>query len=223
MLIMRVLAALAAMLIQLAIGRQREYDAGSARIGGRAMPQIRVAYFSMEIGLDSAVPTYAGGLGVQAGDMLRAAADLGVPVAGVTLLHRQGYFRQRLDPEGNQTELPATWRPEDRLEPLEPRPVVMIEGRPVLIRAWRHVLRGGPEAYKVERQQPSLRTRGVWCGPQGRTAGDDDGTRSATQEAICCEVPLCSARRVAAGRGNGRPASSLPAGASRPCPTGPAR
>jgi len=89
--------------------------------------------------LGSAVPTYAGGLGVQAGDMLRAAADLAVPVAGVTLLHRQGYFRQRLDPEGNQTELPATWRPEDRLEPLEPRPAVMIEGRPVLIRAWRHL------------------------------------------------------------------------------------
>jgi glycogen phosphorylase len=122
------------------------------------MPQIRVAYFSMEIGLDSAVPTYAGGLGVQAGDMLRAAADLGVPVAGVTLLHRQGYFRQRLDPEGNQTELPATWRPEDRLEALEPRPVVMIEGRPVLIRAWCHVLRGGPghqvPVYLLDTQLP---------------------------------------------------------------------
>src|SRR5512146_2577126 len=106
------------------------------------MSKIRVAYFSMEIGLDSAMPTYAGGLGVLAGDLLRAAADVGAPVAGVTLLHRQGYFRQRLDPEGNQAELPATWRPEDRLEPLDRRAEVSIEGRPVLIRAWRYVLRG---------------------------------------------------------------------------------
>jgi starch phosphorylase len=107
------------------------------------MPHIRVAYFSMEIGLDSAMPTYAGGLGVLAGDLLCAAADLGVPVAGVTLLHRQGYFRQRLDPQGNQTELPVAWRPEDRLERLEPRAVVVIEGRPVRIRAWRRKLTSG--------------------------------------------------------------------------------
>ena len=127
------------------------------------MPQIRVAYFSMEIGLDSAMPTYAGGLGVLAGDMLRAAADLDVPVAGVTLLHRQGYFLQRLDPEGNQTELPATWRPEDRLEPLEPRATVMIEGRPVRIRAWRHMLRGrsgdGVPVYFLDTQLPE---NGAW-------------------------------------------------------------
>src|SRR3990172_7923500 len=127
------------------------------------MPRIRVAYFSMEIGLDSAMPTYAGGLGVLAGDMLRAAADLGVPVAGVTLLQREGYFRQRLDPEGNQTELPATWRPEDRLEPLEPRAAGSIEGRPVLIRAWGHVLRGGAghgvPVYFLDTQLPE---NGAW-------------------------------------------------------------
>ena len=108
------------------------------------MPQIRVAYFSMEIGLDSAMPTYAGGLGVLAGDLLRAAADLGIPMAGVTLLHRQGYFRQRLDAAGNQTGLPVGWRPEDRLEPLAPCATVVIEGRPVRIRAWRYLLRGRP-------------------------------------------------------------------------------
>jgi starch phosphorylase len=63
-----------------------------------------IAYFSMEVGLDSAIPTYSGGLGVLAGDTLRAAADLGLPMVGITLLHRRGYFRQRLDAAGNQID-----------------------------------------------------------------------------------------------------------------------
>jgi starch phosphorylase len=63
-----------------------------------------IAYFSMEVGLDSAIPTYSGGLGVLAGDTLRAAADLGLPMVGITLLHRQGYFRQQLDAAGNQID-----------------------------------------------------------------------------------------------------------------------
>jgi starch phosphorylase len=56
-----------------------------------------VAYFSMDIALDEGMPTYSGGLGVLAGDTLRSAADLGVPMVGVTLLHRKGYFRQTVD------------------------------------------------------------------------------------------------------------------------------
>ena len=56
-----------------------------------------IAYFSMEVGLDSGMPTYSGGLGVLAGDTLRAAADIGLPMIGVTLLHRKGYFHQSLD------------------------------------------------------------------------------------------------------------------------------
>ena len=61
---------------------------------------VRIAYFSMEIALDQRMPTYAGGLGVLAGDTLRSAADLGLPLAALTLLHRKGYFRQRLDAAG---------------------------------------------------------------------------------------------------------------------------
>ncbi len=102
----------------------------------------KVAYFSMEIALESSVPTYAGGLGVLAGDTLRSGADLGVPMLGVTLLHRKGYFEQRLDGQGNQTELPATWHPEDVLEPTKARTSVTIEGRKVKLRAWRYVIRG---------------------------------------------------------------------------------
>jgi starch phosphorylase len=96
----------------------------------------------MEVGLEPALPTYSGGLGVLAGDSLRAAADLGVPMVGVTLLHRKGFFRQHLDGHGNQTESPAAWSPEQLLEPLPARVAVAIEGRPVQVRAWRYVIQG---------------------------------------------------------------------------------
>jgi starch phosphorylase len=96
----------------------------------------------MEVGLDPAMPTYSGGLGMLAGDSLRAAADLAIPVVGVTLLHRKGYFRQHLDAWGNQSESPAVWSPEKFLEPLPPRASVTIEGRTVQIRAWRYILQG---------------------------------------------------------------------------------
>ncbi|HET9453793.1 MAG TPA: hypothetical protein VFO66_05895, partial [Gemmatimonadaceae bacterium] len=65
-----------------------------------------IAYFSMEICLEQAVPTYSGGLGVLAGDTLRSSSDLELPVVGITLLHRKGYFRQHLDASGQQTEAP---------------------------------------------------------------------------------------------------------------------
>ena len=106
----------------------------------RAIPVV--AYFSMEIGLRPDLPTYSGGLGILAGDTLRAAADHGLPLAGVTLVHREGYFRQRLDAEGNQVEEPATWTPESRLAPLDARVDLVLEGRVVRIRAWRFVVEG---------------------------------------------------------------------------------
>lgn len=104
--------------------------------------QPTVAYFSMEVGLESDLPTYSGGLGVLAGDTLRAAADLGVPMVGVSLAHRKGYFRQRLDTGGNQSEEPAAWEPESRLEAMPHRVTVSIEGRAVVVRAWRYLVRG---------------------------------------------------------------------------------
>ena len=62
----------------------------------------RVAYFSMEFGLGEALPIYAGGLGILAGDYLKTASDMGVPMVGIGLLYQEGYFRQMLDTEGNQ-------------------------------------------------------------------------------------------------------------------------
>src|SRR5687767_12941687 len=102
----------------------------------------RIAYFSMEICLDQALPTYSGGLGVLAGDTLRSAADLKLAVVGVTLLHRKGYFRQKIDEAGNQAEAPVEWRPEEVLEEVDERTTVTIEGREVHVRAWRYQVRG---------------------------------------------------------------------------------
>ncbi len=68
-------------------------------------PLTCVAYFSMEFMLSEALPIYSGGLGNVAGDQLKAASDLGVPVVGVGLLYQQGYFRQVIDKDGAQQAL----------------------------------------------------------------------------------------------------------------------
>jgi len=101
-----------------------------------------IAYFSMEIALEVQMPTYCGGLGLLAGDMLRAAADSQLAVAGVTLLHRKGYFRQRLAADGWQTELPCEWPVRDFVKELAPRASVMIAGRTVHLRAWQYDVTG---------------------------------------------------------------------------------
>jgi len=101
-----------------------------------------VAYFSMEIALAPGIPTYSGGLGVLAGDTLRSAADLGLPLSAFTLLHRKGYFRQHLDASGVQTEEEQPWEIEKFLELEDPFVEVTLEGRPVRIRAWRYDLEG---------------------------------------------------------------------------------
>lgn len=104
----------------------------------------RVAYFSMEIALRSEIPTYAGGLGVLAGDTLRTAADMSLPLVAVSLVSRAGYFRQEIDSQGRQVERAQTWTPERYAERLDARVAVHIEGRPVWIGAWLYVLEGHP-------------------------------------------------------------------------------
>ncbi len=102
----------------------------------------RIAYFSMEVGIDPRLPIYSGGLGVLAGDTLRSFADLKMPVVGVSLLYRRGYFRQTLDAAGNQHEHAVEWNPADVLRPLPTVVTVTIEGRPVAVRAWEYEVRG---------------------------------------------------------------------------------
>lgn len=96
----------------------------------------------MEIGLENDLPTYSGGLGILAGDTLRAAADLGLPLVAVTLVHREGYFRQTLDPDGSQVEEPAVWHPETVLEPVQTRVELTLEGNTVVVRAWHYTVKG---------------------------------------------------------------------------------
>jgi len=102
----------------------------------------RISYFSMEIALEPDIPTYSGGLGILAGDTLRSAADLGVPLVAVTLAYRKGYFRQILDEAGNQFEQPQEWSPEDQLAEAKSQVVVEVEGRPVVVRAWKYAITG---------------------------------------------------------------------------------
>lgn len=104
--------------------------------------EARVAYFSMEVAIASYIPTYSGGLGVLAGDMLRAAADLRVPMIGVTLVHRLGYLEQELDAAGSQRERPAPWSPEAWATPLPERVSIQLEGREVQVRAYAYELEG---------------------------------------------------------------------------------
>ena len=107
------------------------------------MPDHRfIAYFSMEIALEPDIPTYSGGLGALAGDTIRSAADLKVPMVALTLLHRKGYFYQRLDSEGKQTEEPVTWAIDDFLTEMPGRAVVNLEGRDVYLRAWKYEVLG---------------------------------------------------------------------------------
>lgn len=107
-----------------------------------ATAPLTVAYFSMEVGLEQGLPTYSGGLGVLAGDTLRSAADLAVPMVGVTLAHRCGYFTQHLAADGVQTNESAVWDPESRLPRVPHTITVQVEGRTVHVTAWRYDVRG---------------------------------------------------------------------------------
>jgi starch phosphorylase len=101
-----------------------------------------VAYFSMEIGLSNDIPSFSGGLGVLAGDTLKAAADCSFPVVGLTLLYSKGYFEQSIDSTGGQLETPTRWDPCQKLTPLETRAEVFIEGRSVKIQPWLYLIPG---------------------------------------------------------------------------------
>jgi starch phosphorylase len=95
-----------------------------------------IAYFSMEIGIKNDIPTYSGGLGILAGDTIKSAADLNLPLVAVTLITRKGYFNQHIDPTGWQQETPVTWDPAKYMTLLPQKVKVQIEGRDVFIQAW---------------------------------------------------------------------------------------
>jgi starch phosphorylase len=102
----------------------------------------KIAYFSMEVGLTNDIPTYAGGLGTLAGDAIRSSADLNVPLVAVTLISKRNYFKQKLDANGRQTELPSEWNPEQFMTLLPNEVNVQIEGRAVKVKAWLYKYKG---------------------------------------------------------------------------------
>ncbi|SMF79851.1 starch phosphorylase [Tistlia consotensis] len=110
--------------------------------------RTRIAYFSMEIALRPEIHSYAGGLGVLAGDTVRSCAELELPVVFVTLASRAGYFRQTIDAEGRQGEQPDWWQPADWCRPLGAMTAVMIEERPVWVRPWLY-LHEAPHGHAV--------------------------------------------------------------------------
>src|SRR5581483_1733950 len=100
--------------------------------------RLLVAYFSMEFGVDDRLPIYSGGLGVLAGDHLKGAAELGIPLVGVGLLYRGGYFEQGLDATGAQTEDYVPIDPAERGLALEPVTVELdLGGRSISASVWR--------------------------------------------------------------------------------------
>jgi len=102
----------------------------------------KIAYFSMEIGIDENIPSYSGGLGILSGDSIKSCADLNVPVVGITLLSENGYFYQKLDEYGNQIELPIQFSISNFLQELPSNTTVEIEGRDVKVRPWLYKYRG---------------------------------------------------------------------------------
>ncbi len=119
-----------------------------------------VAYFSMEFGLSEALPLYSGGLGILAGDYLKTASDLGLPLCGVGLLYQQGYFRQVIDAAGNQIEFYPYNDP--AILPVTPlrdaagnwiRIDVELPGRTLSLRTWEVVV-GRVRLYLLDSNDP---------------------------------------------------------------------
>ncbi len=116
----------------------------------------------MEIALEPGIPTYSGGLGMLAGDTLRAAADRELPMVAVTLMYRCGYFVQTLDATGRQSEACTVWQPEKLLRELPARVAVTIEGRTIQIRAWQYEVRGSVGVVPVYLLDTDLTENSAW-------------------------------------------------------------
>ena len=104
--------------------------------------QATVAYFSAEIGISPSLHTYSGGLGILAGDHIKAAADLDVNMVAVTLMYKEGYFKQRMDEDGNQTEIYPRFEPDPLLEKLDGTITLPLRGRDVHVQVWKYTFLG---------------------------------------------------------------------------------
>jgi glycogen phosphorylase len=150
----------------------------------RFIPRTRIAYLSMEIAWEPTVPTYAGGLGVLAGDTARSCAQLDLPVVFVTPISREGYLSQSILPKGRQADHPEPWQPENWAIALDAMIAVRIEGRTVWVRPWLRVLEEPGGAVPVILLDTRLETNE----PEDRTITDrlygGDERQRLRQEAV---------------------------------------
>jgi starch phosphorylase len=102
----------------------------------------KIAYFSMEVALESSVPIYSGGLGVLAGDTLRSAADLGIPLVGVTLTYNSGYFYQQIAPDGSQVEKDMEWDFGTDFIKLNEKVKLDLQDKTLNVEAWKYEVLG---------------------------------------------------------------------------------
>ncbi|NQV15938.1 alpha-glucan family phosphorylase [bacterium] len=104
--------------------------------------QPTVAYFSAEIGISPSIHTYSGGLGILAGDHIKAAADLNVNMVAVTLMYKEGYFKQRMDQDGNQSEVYPRFEPDPLLTKIDGTVTLPLRGRDVHVQVWKYSFEG---------------------------------------------------------------------------------
>ena len=173
-------------MVQRLMVRFRQYMQSPPRVGLPGIgPDRPVAYFCAEFGLHESLPLYAGGLGILAGDHLKSASDLGVPLVGVGLLYRQGYFRQRLNRMGWQEDYYIDHRFEDlplvlmRTPTGQPLTVtVEIRGRQVQAQIWR-VQVGRTDLYLMDSDLPQNDPIDRWL--TGHLYGGNQETRIAQE------------------------------------------
>ncbi len=106
------------------------------------LSRTHIAYFTMEIAIRPEIHSYSGGLGILAGDTARSCADLDLPIVFVSLVSRAGYFRQEIDADGRQAEVPDWWEVDRWCSPLNAMIAVEIEGRQVWVRPWLYLQTG---------------------------------------------------------------------------------
>ena len=99
----------------------------------------KIAYFSAEIGMSSSLPTYSGGLGVLAGDHIKASTDADLPIVGISLLYKEGYFKQRVDENGSQSETYPRFDPEPKLKQLTEKFILRFRERNVWVEAYEYI------------------------------------------------------------------------------------
>ena len=104
--------------------------------------KIRIAYFSAEIGISSSLPTYSGGLGVLAGDHIKASADIELPMVAVTLLYKEGFFKQEIDSQGKQRESYPNFDYQSQLRLLSKSISINLRGRDVLVKCHEYLHKG---------------------------------------------------------------------------------